>query len=74
MAVGTLPASAEFFKQLSLECEQLRIVLEPLDTLAFRASICGRQLGDPSLLLILDQIKVCVSRAQNLVDDLDAML
>jgi hypothetical protein len=73
MALSKLPASAEFFKQLSLECQQLRITLQLLDTLAFRASVRGRQLGDQPLLLILDQIEICVSKAQDFMDDLEIL-
>lgn len=73
MATSKLPASAHFFKQLSLECQQLRITLDLLDTLAFRASVRGLQLGDRPLLLILDQIEICVSRAQDFMDDLEMM-
>ena len=73
MATSKLPASAQFFKQLSLECQQLRITLELLDTLAFRASVRGRQLGDQPMLLILDQMEICVSKAQDFMDDLEVL-
>jgi hypothetical protein len=73
MASTTLPASAEFFKQLSLECQQLRITLQLLDTLAFRALVRGRMLNDPPLLLILEQMEICVSKAQDFMDDLEIL-
>ena len=56
MASAKLHASADFFKQLSLEFQQLNLVIQALETFVFRASVRGRELGDNRLLLILNQL------------------
>lgn len=73
MALSKLPASAEFFKQLSLECQQLRIMIRLLDELAFQALVRGRMLNDPPLLLILEQMEICSLKAQQLTDGLEIL-
>lgn len=74
MANANLPASADFFKQLSLELQQLKITIQALQTFTFRASVRGHELGDNRLLLILDQLEVFVSMANRLLDNLEKLL
>lgn len=73
MAIDKLPASADFFKQLSHECQQLKILIQLLETLAFRASVRGKQLGDPPLLVILEQMEICTAKTLQLMDDLEIL-
>jgi len=74
MANIKLPASAEFFKQLSIEYQQLKIVIQLIETFAFRATVRGHELGDSRLLLILEQLEVLVLKAQQLIYDLEKRL
>ena len=74
MALSKLPASAEFFKQLSLDYQQLRLTIQLLETFAVRALARGHELGDSQLLLILEQLEVFVLKTQDLLDDLEEPL
>ncbi|OJW51155.1 MAG: hypothetical protein BGO67_12575 [Alphaproteobacteria bacterium 41-28] len=74
MANAKLHASSEFFKQLSLDFQQLKLVIQALETFAFRALVRGHELGDNRLLLILDQLEVFVSTAKHLLEGLEKLL
>lgn len=74
MAFVKLHASSDFFKQLSLEFQQLKLTIQTLETFAFRASVRGHELGDNRLLLILDQLEVFVLTARHLLEGLEKLL
>lgn len=74
MASAKLHASANFFKQLSLDFQQLNLAIQALETFVFRASVRGRELGDNRLLLILNQLELFVSKAKHLLEDLEKLL
>lgn len=74
MATTSLSASAGFFKQLSLECQQLRLTTNLLEAFALRAKARGDELGDKRLLLILDQQEVFLANAKYLVECLEGLL
>ncbi len=74
MAYIKLHASPDFFKQLSLEFQQLNLTIHTLETFAFRASVRGHELRDKRLLLILDQLEVFVSTTKSLLEGLEKLL
>ncbi|HUX79180.1 MAG TPA: hypothetical protein VMW10_05485 [Alphaproteobacteria bacterium] len=74
MAYIKLHASPDFFKQLSLDFQQLKLIIHTLETYAFRASVRGHELGDGRLLLILDQLEVFVLTAKSLLEGLEKLL
>lgn len=74
MANVNLPTSVEFFKQLSLDCQQLKLILQILEELVFRALVRGRELGDNRLLILHEQLEVLALKAQHLTDDLEKRL
>ena len=74
MARANLHASPNFFKQLSLEFQQLNIIVQILETFIFRASVRGHELGDKRLLLILDQLEVFITKAKHLLEGLEKIL
>jgi hypothetical protein len=74
MATTNLSASADFFKHLSLECEQLKLTVHILKTFTLRAKVRGQELGDKRLLLILDQLEVFVAHAKYLLECLEGLL
>ena len=74
MARANLHASPNFFKQLSLEFQQLNIIVQTLETFIFRASVRGHELGDKRLLLILDQLEVFITKAKHLLEGLEKIL
>lgn len=74
MVESTLSASAEIFKNLSLNCQQLKIVLHILEEMTFRAIVQGRELGDSRLLIIHEQLEVLSLKAQQLNHDLEKRL
>lgn len=43
MADAKLPASADFFKQLSLDCQQLKPTIQLLETFVVRALARGHE-------------------------------
>ena len=65
MATANLHVSPDFFKQLSLEFQQLKITIQALETFIFRALVRGYELGDNRLLLILDQLEAFVSKTKH---------
>ena len=70
MATGKLHTSTYFFKQLSLELQQLKLTIQLLETFVFRAKDRGQELKDNRLLLILDQLDGFVLNAKCLNDRL----
>lgn len=71
MADATLPVSAENFKHVSLECQQLKLTIQLLETFAVRALARGHELGDRKLLIILEQLDVFVFKTLYLLDNLE---
>ncbi len=74
MATSKLHASPEFFKQLSLDFQQLNITLQTLDTFVCRALARGEVLGDRRLQLILEQMEVFILKAKHLYGSLEGLL
>ena len=74
MAEPTVSASAEIFKNLSLDCQQLKLILRILEELIFRALVRGRELGDNRLLILHEQLEVLVLKSQQITDDLEKRL
>ena len=74
MASANLHASPDFFKQLSLEFQQLKFTVQILETFIFRASVRGHELADKRLLLILDQLEVFILKAKHLLEGLEKIL
>ena len=74
MATANLHASPDFFKQLSLEFQRLKITVQILETFIFRASVRGHELGDKRLLLILYQLEIFVTKAKHLLEGLEKIL
>ncbi len=74
MASAKLHASSDFFKQLSLEFQQLKLTIRTLETFTFRASVRGHELGDNRLQLILGQLEVFISTAKHLLESLEKLL
>jgi hypothetical protein len=74
MATANLHISEDFFKQLSLEFQQLKIIIQVLETFTFRATVRGHELGDNRLLLILDQLEVFILTSKRLMDGFEKLL
>ena len=74
MAHAKLHASSDFFKQLSLEFQQLKRVIEVIDTFVSRVSVRGYHLRDARLLLIIDQRESFVDAAKSLLEGLEKLL
>jgi hypothetical protein len=68
MALGKLPASADFFKQLSHDYRQLRFIIHALENFALGALIHGYEFENHYLLHIIEQLEVLISKAQRLKD------
>jgi len=71
MAVPTLSPSGTFFKDLSLEYQQLHLTIQLIQTFVFRAVVRGHELGDQHLLLILDQLEMLIAKAGRLMDEME---
>ena len=74
MTDAKLPASAENFKHVSLEYQQLKLTIQLLETFAVRALARGHELGDRKLLIILEQLDVFVFKTHYLLDNLEKRL
>lgn len=74
MARANLHASPDFFKQLSLEFQQLKLTVQILETFIFRASVRGYELEDKRLLLILNQLEIFATKAKHLLERLEKLL
>lgn len=74
MASAKLQASSDFFKQLSLEFQQLKLILHTLETFAHRATDRGYQLEDKRLLEILEQMEIFILNVKQLHNRLESLL
>lgn len=57
MADANLHISCDFFKEISIEVQHLRLVAQHLQIFVDRARERGYRIGDNHLLLILDQLE-----------------
>ena len=71
MATAKLPASAEFFKQLCLECQQLKFIIQVIENFAFQALVQRYELENQYLLYILEQLGGLILKTQRLMDELE---
>ncbi|MBA3814079.1 MAG: hypothetical protein H0X26_06285 [Alphaproteobacteria bacterium] len=74
MAAAKLAALAENFKEISLDCQQLTIIIPIMEELIFEGLVRGRQLGDNRVLIIFELLEMLVLKGQQLVDDLEKRL
>lgn len=74
MALGKLPASADFFKQLSLEYQQLKFIIQVQENFALGSLIHGRELERQYLLYIVEQLGVLILKTQQLRDKVEKLL
>ena len=74
MALDKLPASAEFFKQLSQDYEQLRFLLHVQETFTFSAAIHGYEPESQLLLYLVEQLGILMSQTQKLKDKVEKRL
>ncbi len=74
MAVANLHVSSEFFKQYSLEVQQLSHSVHLLSTFTNRAWVRGHELGDKRLVIIHDQLEIFVSVAKLHLENLEKFL
>jgi hypothetical protein len=68
MDLNKLPASADFFKQLSHDYRQLRFIIHALENFALGALMHGYKFEDHYLLHIIEQLEILISRTQRLKD------
>ena len=71
MAEDNLHASRDFFKEITTEVLQLRLVAQHLQTFIDRARVRGSRVGDNHLLLILDQLESFLSVIRESSDRLE---
>jgi hypothetical protein len=74
MAHAKLHASSDFFKQLSLDHQQLKLVIDIIETFVSRVSVRGYELRDTRLLLLIDQLEQFVTAAKSLLEGLEKLL
>ena len=74
MAHAKIPASADFFKQLSQEYEQLRFILYVQESFTFGAAIHGYEPESQLLLYLIEQLDVLISQTQKLKDKVEKRL
>ena len=74
MAFDKLTASAAFFKNLSLEYQQLKFILQVQENFAFGALIRECELEDRYLLYIIEQLEVLIIKTQYLKDKVEKRL
>ena len=74
MALSKLPASAEFFKQLSFEYQQLKFIIQVQENFALGSLIYGRELETQYLLYIIEQLGVLILKTQQLKDRVEKHL
>jgi hypothetical protein len=68
MALDKVPASADFFKQLSHDYRQLRFIIHALENFALGALMHGYEFENHYLLHIIEQLEILISRTQRLKD------
>ncbi len=74
MGEPRLPASAEFFKQLSLEYQQLKFIIHVQENSVVGALIHGCELERQYLLYIIEQLEVLILKTQQLKDKIEKRL
>jgi len=74
MAKPNVPASADFFKQLSQNYEQLRFLLHVQETFAFGAAIHGYEPESQLLLYLIEQLGILISQTQKVMDKVEKRL
>lgn len=74
MAHAKLHASSDFFKQLSLDHQQLKLVIDIIETFVSRVSVRGYELRGTRLLLLIDQLEQFVTAAKSLLEGLEKLL
>jgi hypothetical protein len=74
MAHAKLHASSDFFKQLSLDHQQLKLVIDIIETFVSRVSVRGYELRDTRLLLLIDQLESFVDAAKSLLEGFEKLL
>lgn len=74
MANSTLPASADFFKQLSQDYEQLTFILRVQENVAFRAAFHGREPERQLLLYLVEQLENLILKTYQLKDRIEERL
>ena len=74
MATPKLPASAEFFKQLSFEYQQLKFIVQVQENFVLGSLIHGRELETQYLLYIIEQLGVLILKTQQLKDKVEKQL
>lgn len=73
MADSKLPASADFYKQLSHEFQQVGFIVHVLEKFALQALLRGYECEPPYLPYIVEQLDVLVLKTQQLRDDLEKL-
>ena len=74
MASDKLSASADFFKQLSHEYQQLRFIIQVQENFAFSALIHGYELESRYLQYIIEQLEVLILKTQQLRTEVEKYL
>lgn len=74
MAHAKLHASSDFFKQLSLDFQQLKLVIDIIETFVSRVSVHGYELRDTRLLLLMDQLESFIDAAKRLLEGFEKLL
>jgi len=74
MAIAKLHVSSAFFKEISLECQQLNQSVHLLGTFANRAWVRGVELSDKKLMIIHDQLDIFVSVTKHHMENLEKLL
>lgn len=74
MALDKLPASAQFFKQLSLEYQQLKFNIQVQENFVLGSLIRGSELEERYLLYIIEQLGVLILKTQQVKDKVEKRL
>lgn len=74
MAISKLTASAEFFKQLSFEYEQLKFIIQVQENFALGSLIHEHELETQYLLYIIEQLGVLIFKTQQLKEKVEKQL
>jgi hypothetical protein len=74
MAVANLHVSSAFFKEISLEYQQLSYSVQLLGTFTNRAWVRSVELDDKRLMLICDQLDIFVSVTKRHMENLEKLL
>jgi len=74
MALSKLPASAEFFKQLSFEYQQLKFIIQVQENFVLGALIRGSELDERYLLYIIEQLGMLIFKTQQLKEKVEKHL